>query len=48
MVKTDRSAYKIFVVGDKGSMAIARNMPDLLEFGITHIQTPVNFPTGKK
>ena len=30
MVKADRSAYKIFVVGDKGSIALARPMPDLL------------------
>jgi hypothetical protein len=47
MVKADRSAYKVFVVGDKGSLALARPLPDLLEFGITHVQTPLNFPTGK-
>lgn len=46
MVKADRSAYKIFVIGDKGSMAISRTMGDLFEFGVTHVQTPVNFPTG--
>lgn len=46
MVKADRSAYKIFVVGDKGSLALSRPMPDLMEFGITHVQTPLNFPTG--
>lgn len=46
MVKADRSAYKIFVVGDKGSLALSRPMPDLMEFGITHVQTPLNFPTA--
>jgi F-type H+-transporting ATPase subunit gamma len=47
MVKADRSAYKVFVVGDKGSLALSRALPDLLEFGITNVQTPLNFPTGK-
>lgn len=46
MVKADRSAYRIFVVGDKGSMALARIMPDLLDNAITHVQTPLNFPTA--
>jgi F-type H+-transporting ATPase subunit gamma len=46
MVKADRSAYKLFVVGDKGSVALSRIMPDLLEHSITHVQTPLNFPTG--
>ena len=30
MVKADRSAYKVFVVGDKGSVALCRPMPDIL------------------
>jgi F-type H+-transporting ATPase subunit gamma len=46
MVKADRSAYKIFVVGDKGSVALSRFMPDLMDSAITHIITPMNFPTG--
>ncbi len=46
MAKADRSAYKIFVVGDKGSMALSRHFPDLLETSVTHVQTPLNFPTG--
>jgi hypothetical protein len=45
MAKIDRSAYKIFVVGDKGSLALSRFFPDILEFGITNVQTPLNFPT---
>lgn len=30
MVRENRSAYKIFVVGDKGSVALCRPMPDIL------------------
>jgi hypothetical protein len=48
MVKADRSAYKIFVVGDKGTSALSRTMGDILEFGITHVSTPLNFPTGTR
>jgi hypothetical protein len=47
MVKQDRSAYKIFAVGDKGTSALIRTMGDLLENAITHVSTPLNFPTGK-
>ena len=46
MVKDNRSAYKIFSVGDKGSVALARPMPDLMDTAITHVQMPLNFPTG--
>lgn len=46
MVKLDRNAYKIFVVGDKGSVALSRPFPDILEHAITNVQTPLNFPTG--
>ena len=46
MVKADRSAYKIFVVGDKGSVALSRSMTDIMDSAITHINTPMNFPTG--
>lgn len=46
MVKADRSAYKLFVVGDKGSVALSRPMADLLDSAITHVVTPMNFPTG--
>jgi len=47
MVKQDRNAYKLFVVGDKGAVALSRTMTDLLETAVTHIGTPLNFPTGK-
>lgn len=46
MVKADRSAYKLFVVGDKGSVALSRTMGDLMDTAITHIDLPLNFPTG--
>jgi F-type H+-transporting ATPase subunit gamma len=47
MVKAaDRSAYKLFVVGDKGSIALSRPFPDLMEHATTNITTPLNFPTA--
>jgi hypothetical protein len=46
MVKADRSAFKVFVVGDKGSMALSRHLPDIFENSVTHVHTPLNFPTG--
>ena len=46
MVKADRNAYKLFVVGDKGSVALSRTMSDILDSAITNINTPMNFPTG--
>ena len=46
MVKADRSAYKIFVVGDKGSVALSRPLGDILDSAVTNIQPPINFPTG--
>lgn len=46
MVKNDRASFKIFCVGDKGSVALSRPMPDLMEFAITHPITPLNFPTA--
>jgi len=46
MVKRDRGAYKLFVIGDKGSVALSRSMTDILESAITHVNTPMNFPTG--
>ena len=46
MVKADRNAYKLFVVGDKGSVALSRPMADVMDSAITNIETPINFPTG--
>lgn len=46
MVKQDRNAYKVFVVGDKGSIALSRPLPDIMENAITNITTPLNFPTA--
>jgi F-type H+-transporting ATPase subunit gamma len=46
MVKENRSAYKVFVVGDKGSIALSRPLPDVMEYAITNVGTPLNFPTA--
>lgn len=46
IVQGNRNAYKIFSVGDKGSVALSRFFPDIMEFAITNIHTPINFPTG--
>lgn len=46
MVKADRAAYKLFVVGDKGAVALSRSMADILQYAATHVATPLNFPTG--
>ena len=46
MVQPDRAAYKVFVVGDKGSVALARPLPDVMEFAVTNVTNPMNFPTA--
>ena len=46
MVKADRNAYQIFSVGDKGSVALSRSMSDIMDNAITHVNSPINFPTG--
>ena len=46
IVKADRASYKIFPVGDKGTTALTRPLPDLIENCVTHMGLPINFPTG--
>jgi F-type H+-transporting ATPase subunit gamma len=46
IVKQDRSAYKVMPVGDKGSVALSRPLPDIMDFAITNLTTPINFPTA--
>lgn len=46
MVKVDRNAYKLFVLGDKGSVALSRSMADIMDSAITNVGLPMNFPTG--
>ena len=46
MVKNNREAYKIFVIGDKGSISLSRPFPDIMEFAATNVATPINFPTA--
>ena len=40
----DRTGFKIVVIGEKGTAALARPMPDLLYQSINEIQSPLNFP----
>lgn len=47
LVKQDHDAFKLFVVGDKGSLALVRIFPELVNTSITNLLTPINFPTGK-
>jgi F-type H+-transporting ATPase subunit gamma len=47
MVKADRNAYRIFVLGDKGSVALCRPMADIMSSAITNVGLPLNFPTGR-
>lgn len=44
IVAPDRSAFKILVLGEKGTAALARPMPDLLFQSVNEIQSPLNFP----
>ena len=46
LVKADPDAYKLFVVGDKGSLALTRIFPELVNTSITNLVSPINFPTG--
>ena len=43
--RPNRSKISIFSIGDKGTSAMARPMPDLLKVGVSEIQTPYNYPT---
>lgn len=46
MVGKDHSPFKIFTIGDKGTTALSRHCHDILFASISHIATPVNFPTA--
>jgi len=41
----DRSKISVFSIGDKGTQALLRPMPDLIRVGISEISTPYNYPT---
>lgn len=45
-VKDNRGAYKLAVVGDKGTLGLVRPFPDLIAASINQIATPINFPTA--
>lgn len=42
---TNRQRYKIFSIGDKGSVGFMRPFPDMLKTSITKVGTPYNYPT---
>ena len=46
MVKAEPDAYKLFVIGDKGSLALTRIFPELVNTSITNLVSPINFPTA--
>jgi len=41
----NRAKISIFTIGDKGTVAFQRPMPDLLKVGVSEISTPYNYPT---
>ena len=45
VAERNRAKISIFSIGDKGAVALARPMADLLKVGISEISTPYNYPT---
>lgn len=45
-VKDNRGAYKLVVIGDKGTLALVRPFPEIFHASINQIATPINFPTA--
>lgn len=43
MVKENRGAYRIFVVGEKGTSALSRPFPDIFLSSISECSYPINF-----
>ncbi|CAD8179707.1 unnamed protein product [Paramecium pentaurelia] len=43
VVRQNRNAYKLFLIGEKSLGALQRAFPELLTQAITAIQTPINF-----
>jgi len=43
--RPNRNKISVFSVGDKGTTALQRPMPDLIKIGISEISTPYNYPT---
>lgn len=44
-VLPNRAAYKIFVIGEKGTSALLRPCPDLLHQSVSEVIFPLTFPT---
>jgi len=43
MVGPNRSAYRLFVIGEKGTSALTRPFPDLLTYSVSEVLYPLNF-----
>lgn len=43
--KRNRAKLSIFSIGDKGSVAFCRPMADILQYSVSEISTPYNYPT---
>lgn len=41
----NRSRFRIFSIGEKGSSGLLRPCPDMLKTSISYIGTPYNYPT---
>lgn len=45
MKEKSRSKVKLLPIGEKGSVAMIRPFPDLIEKTFSELQTPINYPT---
>lgn len=46
IIAPNRTAYKLFCIGEKGSSALVRPCPDLLVQSATELSSPMNFSTA--
>jgi len=45
MPSLNRSSTKVFVIGEKGTMALIRHFPDLISNSVSDISHPLNYPS---
>eukprot|EP01017_Pseudomicrothorax_dubius_P019967 TRINITY_DN2197_c0_g1_i1.p1 TRINITY_DN2197_c0_g1~~TRINITY_DN2197_c0_g1_i1.p1 ORF type:complete len:314 (-),score=86.76 TRINITY_DN2197_c0_g1_i1:187-1128(-) len=46
LILPNRDAFKVFVLGEKGTSALMRPVPDLLVHSASDLVRPINFPTA--
>lgn len=46
LINKDRSAYSLFVIGEKGCQGLVRKFPDMLHKAVTEVKKPMNFWTA--